>query len=160
MNRINDPDYFVFPTRSLFKQYEDKPQRASGASMNDVNVIQLPLYAVTVNIANTKKVNRKVWGIYTQDEQRKILARVEASFRKATPSVELVRIEYEVCPSNKNVHFHALYRMPDIFVTTVQNYWRKFDSTDSKTLKPWRHLDIQLCHNVKGWLEYITKDKA
>lgn len=147
------------PKVNLFREIDSRNQGASlNASSNDVDVIVTNNYAVTVNIANTKLVNKKCWHKYTSDEQRKILCRIEASFRKKNPSVELVRIEYETCPSNKNIHFHALYRMPETFVSTVENHWVKFDSTDKSTLKAWRHLDVKMVHSVQGWLEYITKE--
>ena len=104
-----------------------------------------------------KKVNNKQWSTYDHDQQRKALGRIEASFRSKNPSVVLHRIEYEICPASKNIHFHALYEMPELFVSTLQNYWDKFNVNDSATRVLWRHLDIRPCTNIRGWLEYITK---
>lgn len=152
-------EYVEIPTINLFKLSDRREAQALSASSNDVP-IENSNYAITVNISNTKLVNKKPWHKYTQDEQRRILARVEQSFRKKTPSVVLVRIEYEACPSNNNIHFHALYNMPYTFISTLENHWVKFDSTDKNTLQKWRHLDVRAVKNVQGWLDYISKEKA
>jgi len=125
---------------------------------NDVTVAILPQFAVTFNPAPTKLMNRKQYCKYSEDQQRAMLARIESSLRTNNPSITLIEIHYERCPSNKMIHFHALYEMPQLFVTTMENYYSKYDSTDSKTKVPWRHLDIQPVFNRKGWEEYIRKD--
>lgn len=148
-------DDFVFPTRSLFKRV---PPNEPGASLGDV-ILNSTYYAVTVNIAPNKHVNKKRWHTYTHDKQRSVLERLEASFRRKTPSVVLHKIVFENCPVVKNVHFHALYEMPPLYESTLRNHWVVFDdnnnSNDAKS--DWRHLDIRPVHNVKGWLEYISK---
>lgn len=149
-------DNFTMPTYSLFKGPNKTGAQAQSASSNDVT-IDGTLYAITVNIAPTKLVNKKQWCTYTHDKQRAILGRLESSFRTKNPDIKLHRIEYEACPTVGNIHFHALYEMPEIYLSTLQNYWDKFDSTDKKTRIRWRHLDVKLCHNMKGWIEYITK---
>lgn len=137
--------------------------RASGASINDVITSIMPNfkgnYAITVNPAPTKLLNKKQYCKYSEDQQRAMLTRIEASLRRTTPSIELIELHFEKCPSNKMIHFHALYQMPSIYVTTVENYYRvRLDSTDKNTKTPWRHLDIQKVYNRLGWIKYIQKD--
>lgn len=151
-NGNESDDEFIMPKHSLFKS----PTAQASASCNDVTSNGTK-YAVTVNIAPTKLINKKQWLKYNPDQQRAVLTRLEATFRKNNPSIVLHRIEFEKCPTVGNIHFHALYEMPDIFLTTLENHWGKFDSTDENTKVPWRHLDIRPCHSVKGWIEYITK---
>jgi len=56
-----------------------------------------------------------------------------------------------------NIHFHALYRMPKIFVSTMQNYYITFSSIDGKTKVPWRHILVEDIYDKEGWLAYIRK---
>lgn len=116
-------------------------------------------YAITVNVLPFKKMNRKLWYTYSHDKQREILGRIEAKFRRDTPSVKLLELHYELCPSEDkfhNIHFHALYEMPEEFVAELETYYKRvcFDSSN----KNWRYLDIRPIFDLSGWLKYITKD--
>lgn len=116
-------------------------------------------YAVTVNIQPTKFMNKRQWKRYTHDQQRAILSRIEKKFRKDMPTIELVELHYEICPTLKNIHFHALYKMPVNYCTTMETYYTRIcSSEDEKTKIPWRFLDIREITNRTGWLEYINKD--
>lgn len=117
-------------------------------------------YGVTVNIQPTKKMNGKFWRDYTHDKQRAILGRIEAKFRAITPSVELIELHYEICPTLKNVHFHALYSAPCLFMHEMQTYYKRVcDASDKNTRIPWRYLDIKVIKDGAGnWLEYIRKE--
>jgi len=89
-----------------------------------------------------------------------LLARVEKSYRDKTPSVQLKRIEYEIQPGTGNIHFHALYEMPEIFVSDMEAYYNRVCSNvDVNTISPWRHFDCKRIYNVQGWLDYISKDQ-
>lgn len=115
-------------------------------------------YAVTVNIKPNKVMNRRRWKLYTAEQQRALLTRLEASFRKDTPSVILKKLTFETCPSNGNIHFHAMYECPKIYESTIANYWNeKVDGNDLETKVPWRHIVIEECYDTKGWLQYISK---
>lgn len=118
------------------------------------------LFAVTVNICPNKKMNGRLWKKYTHDKQRVILCKLEACFRRKTPTIELVAIEYEMCPVLHQIHFHALYKCPKPYGSEIETYWaRVADSTEglkNKT-KAWRHLDVQQVYDKNGWLIYITK---
>jgi len=143
----------------------NKTLRASGVSVNDVITSIMPNfqgnYAITVNPAPTKLLNKKQYCKYTEDQQRAMLTRMEAALRRTTPSIELIELHFEKCPSNGMIHFHALYQMPEIYVTTMENYYRvRLDSTDKNTKVPWRHLDIQKVYNRLGWITYIQKDSV
>jgi hypothetical protein len=131
---------------------------SESGSFNDVTTLTEQKIAVTVNISPNKLMNKKVWKTYSHDKQRLILAKLEAHFRRVTPSVRLVRIEYEICPTVKNIHFHALYECPLNYESTIECYWMRISNTDKKTITPWRHLDIQNIYDEKGWLHYISKD--
>lgn len=115
--------------------------------------------AVTVNINPYKSMNKKRWFTYSHDKQREILCRLEAKFRRDNPTTELIEIHYEICPATTiddfaNVHFHALYNMPKICMSTMQNY---YDRT-CKASEKWKHLDAQIIRNKAAWLCYIRKD--
>jgi len=119
-------------------------------------------YAITVNVASTKFMNRKQWHLYTNEQQRSQLTRIEAAFRRNNPSVKLIEIQYEVCPPplKPNIHFHALYEMPRLFkYEMMTHYDRICSSTNAKTKDPWRHLDVQnIVAGEQQWLDYIRKD--
>jgi len=80
--------------------------------------------ASTVNIQPSKLMNRRPWKKYNHDDQRKILMRVEASFRRKYPTVELIELQYEVCPQLNNIHYHALYKMTDDEEHELYNYFK------------------------------------
>lgn len=116
-------------------------------------------YGITVNVLPFKLMNRKRWFTYSHDKQRDILSRIEAKFRRDTPSVKLIELHYELCPSEDkfhNIHFHALYEMPSMFVAELETYYKRvcFDSSN----KNWKYLDIKLINNEDAWIKYIRKD--
>lgn len=116
-------------------------------------------YAITINPQPTKLLNRKMYKQYSHEQQRSILTRIESALRRNNPSIVLLELHYEICPILKQVHFHALYSMPPIFVSTLETYYKRIlDSSNSKTLVPWRFLDIQPIYNQCGWIQYIRKD--
>lgn len=117
-----------------------------------------PLYAVTVNVCPNKKMNNKIWKTYDHIKQTAQLQRLEAHMRKLNPSIELLELQFEICPALNQIHFHALYDMPDVFVSTMENYWREKIADKKPTTPPWRFLDIQQVYNRKGWEDYIRKD--
>jgi len=117
------------------------------------------LYAVTVNVKPDKCMNRKKWRNYTHDQQIGILTRIEKAFRRDNPSVMMKRLEFEECPTLKQIHFHALYLMPKIFVSTMEQYYmRTINGNDDNTLKPWIHLKVKEIYDEAGWCKYISKD--
>lgn len=119
-------------------------------------------YGVTVNVQPTRLINKKQWKLYNHDQQRAILTRMEASIRRNTPSIELVELHFEVCPTLKNIHFHALYKMPRIFVVELETQWNRLVGSiiNKDTKEPFRHLDIkEISGGNKEWIKYINKDK-
>jgi hypothetical protein len=141
---------------NLFRRKPDVSRRLKG---DDILCNIKLLYGVTVNILPFKQMNKKRWYTYSHDKQREILARIEAKFRKDTPSCELVEIQYEIAPSEDefhNIHFHALYLMPEIYKAELETYYQRIISCN--TNKNWRHLDIRLINDIKQWLTYIRKD--
>lgn len=136
-----------------------KPLFKSSLKHVSANDAQANRWAVTVNIQPTKLMNKRQWRKYSPDQQMGILGRIEAAFRRKTPSVQLVELHYETCPALGNIHFHALYEMPKDFVSTMENYYKDVcDSSDEHTKIKWRYLDIQQVKDEKAWLEYIRKD--
>lgn len=141
-------------TSNLFRKSDDSP-RLKGDDIYNNN----KLYGITVNILPFKSMNKKRWFTYSHDKQREVLAKIESKFRKNNPSVKLKEIHYELCPSPDefhNIHFHALYSMPELFVAELETYYNRICS--DKSNKNWRHLDIKLINNVNQWLKYIRKD--
>lgn len=117
-------------------------------------------YAVTVNIQPTRLINKRQWKLYDHDKQRAQLTRMEASIRRKTPSIELLEMHFEVCPVLKNIHMHALYKMPRIFVVELEAQWNRMVGSiiNEKTTQPFRHLDIKEVYDEEGWVKYIKKD--
>lgn len=141
-------------TRNLFRKVDISPRVQRDDIYNNVK-----LYGITVNILPFKLMNKKRWFTYSHDKQREILSRIEARFRKDNPSVLLGELHFEICPSPDefhNIHFHALYSMPELFVAELETYYNRicFD----KSNKNWRHLDIKIINNKDAWIKYITKD--
>lgn len=137
---------------NLFKPVRDRP---TGDDIYNNN----KYFGITVNILPYKSMNKKRWFLYTHDKQRDILSRIESKFRKNNPSVQLIELHYEICPSTDdfhNIHFHALYNMPDVFKAELETYYNKICS--DKSNKNWRHLDIKEINNKESWLNYIRKD--
>lgn len=129
------------------------------ASLGDVIPPVLPpKYAVTVNICPNKKMNNKVWKTYDHIRQTSQLQRIEAHMRKLNPSIGLLEMRFEICPNLNQIHFHALYEMPNEFVSTMENYWREKVADKKPSTPPWRYLDIQPIFDQRGWEEYIRKD--
>lgn len=140
--------------RPLFKQSRE----TQSVRTSDVHIDGTSQFAVTVNIQPTKHMNKRQWKKYEPAEQIKILGRIEARLRKDNPSIVLKEIHYETCPTLKQIHFHALYEMPQIFQTTMEAYYNRVCGSTGEQTKPWRHLAIEPIYNRKGWLEYIRKE--
>lgn len=120
------------------------------------------LYAITVNIHPMKSMNKKRWFTYSHDKQRDNLARIERSLRTKNPTIELIELHYEVAPAEgddhyRNIHFHAMYRMPKIFVTTMETYYNRILHMQGQR-STWKSLDIQEITSKEGWLNYMRKD--
>jgi len=173
------PDYFPKVKRSMFhKRKLDASQpdviMGEGVEEHDQADIQpladqppvdqppdTTLVACTVNIKPNKVMNRRRWKLYSQDQQRNLLTRLESSFRNKTPSVKLKILTFEVCPKLGQVHFHAMYECPRIFMSTIHNYWNeKVDGNDLNTKEPWRHIVLEEVYDQKGWIQYITKQST
>lgn len=127
-------------------------------SSSDVTATTAIPYAVTVNIQPTKLINRRQWKLYSSDQQRQILMRIEKSIRTKNPSIVLNEIHFEECPILKQQHFHCLYTMPPEFTTVLETYYNRVIGSTGKQTKPWRHFVMKPVDNVKGWVDYIRKD--
>lgn len=121
-------------------------------------------YAITINVQPTRFMNKRQWAKYTHDQQKLILSRIENALRRNNPSIKMQKLMFEVCPKLNQIHFHALYEMPELFRTELEAYYartcgtiaNKNTKTDSKSV--WRHLDIQEIYDEQGWIKYISKD--
>ena len=140
-------------TKSLFPRRLGSPDR-------DASPLDVTGYAVTVNIRPGKLMNKKPWRKYGHDQQRSQLLRIEASFRKNHPSVILKEIQFEECPNLHQIHFHAHYVMPSIFLSTLECYYEKVvsDNNVPTQTEPWRYLKVKEIFDEEGWLQYIRKD--
>jgi len=117
-------------------------------------------YIVTVNPAPNHHMNKRQYKLYSSDQQRAMLTRIELALRRNNPSIKLLELHFEKCPSSGQIHFHALYEMPILFASTMTNYYNRILQEQQPSTPPWRHLDIQLCNNKKAWLQYIRKDSV
>lgn len=120
-------------------------------------------YAVTVNIHPYKCMNKKRWFTYTHDQQRNQLMRIENKLRLNNPSIKLLNFSFEIAPAinddeYRNIHFHALYEMPESYKAELETYYNRICQATSDTKQPWKHLDIQEIYSKSGWLKYIYKN--
>jgi len=159
-----EEQYQDYIKQELIKPYMDKESwnQCIGTESSAQNPPR-KYYASTVNIQPTKLMNKRPWKKYNHDDQRKILMRVEASFRRKYPTVELIELQYEVCPKLKNIHYHALYLMTDDEEHELYNYFKKICcSEDAKTLIPWRFMYNKIIPknimDIQGWLDYMRKE--
>lgn len=119
------------------------------------------LYSLTINPQPSGRLNGKVYSLYTNDQQIAILGRIEAHLRLKNPIIEMLELHYEKCPSNGQIHFHALYSMPSIYQSTVMAYYRRIlDKSNQETKEPWRYIDFTVTDSRSQWLEYIRKDST
>lgn len=139
-----------------------KERKLQGVSPSDVIAIEghnsVPqMYAITVNIQPTKKMNSKQWQKYTFAEQKAILTRVELSIRKKNPSINLKQLVFEECPKLHQIHFHALYEHTSEWNDTLLANLNRICGSTGRQTNPWRTVDSQLVYNIQGWIEYINK---
>jgi len=129
--------------------------RASDRPKEDVLLYDNHLWGVTINICPNKCINHKRWRMYDQDQQVKILLRLEGAFRKKTLDLQLKELNFESCPSSGNMHFHAMYYAPKRILTCLESYWTNLiDNTEG-----WRTYDCQEVYNEEGWTNYIHKSQ-
>lgn len=118
-----------------------------------------PLFVgVTVNIQPTKYVHGVRWRDFNHDEQRAYLSAIESRCRREYPYLVLHEIHYEECPKLNQIHFHALYSMPQGYMKYIEEFYEAMIANKSAQLKKWRYLDMKV---IKGtcdnWLTYIRK---
>lgn len=156
--------------RCIFKRGVSLSEANECSEAERIDTIITSHYGITINILPFKRINNKVWRTYNHDQQRKILMRMEASIRRNNPSIQLVELHFEVCPSMQNIHFHALYKMPFIFLSTMRNEWDRLIGPKNKDLKDqakhygnssWKHFHSTFVLESESghWLEYIRKDQ-
>lgn len=137
---------------SLFiKRVSDRP---TGEVYNNSN-----LFAITINLSPFKSMNKKKWFTYTHDKQIDILTRIESKFRQLTPSVKMLELHFELAPTTcknfNNMHIHALYDMPELFVSEMETYYNRICKDTTSNCE---HLKIDKVYDKEGWLRYIRKD--
>ena len=103
-------------------------------------------------------MNRRQYKLYDHDKQTAILTRIENALRRDNPTITLIKLNFEKCPSNGQMHFHALYEMRASDIEIMENYYNRILSEKKPSIPPWRHFDIKPIYNEKGWIDYITKD--
>lgn len=116
-------------------------------------------WIVTINPSPNKLINKRRWQLYTNERQKEILERSLTKLTLSNPSISCIERQYERCPSNGQIHLHALYSFSPEWLTTMENWINHtFAWKDDKSKPPWRHLDIRPSINDNLWLEYIRKD--
>lgn len=119
------------------------------------------LFAITINLSPFKLMNKKRWFTYSHDKQQSILTRLENKFRQLTPSIKLQKLVFEIapavnnCDTFRNIHIHALYQMPEMYVSEMETYYNRICNDPTNN---WKHLKIDKVFNEKGWIDYISKD--
>lgn len=156
------PRYSLFKTagvsRNSVKEFSSEA-RVTSNTVSESEYDTLPqFYATTVNLNPHGFVNNKKWSLYSQDDQRKILLRLEASMRRTYPTVELVELHFEVCPTLKSAHYHALYKMG---IDMPSLYCQYFNDRVKKVGKKctYENVKIDPIWNYEGWQVYMKKDQ-
>jgi len=122
--------------------------------------IGLPLWAVTINPSPNKFINKKRWQTYPAIRQQEILTRVLSQLTLKNPSINLLEHHFEKCPSNGQIHVHALFECTLEWVSTIENWiHHSIEWKDDKSTPRWRHLVIDPIYNRLGWEAYIRKDQ-
>lgn len=150
---------------SVVLQAAKKPLFKRGVSQtlvvepcDNVNSLTVPHWAVTVNPDPFVKCNKRAYNKYSFDEQVKILTRIESAMRRDNPTIVLVKLVFETCPKLKQAHYHALYQMPMMFISTMDNYLsHRLKRTNGPS---WRMYVAKPIHDEEGWIQYITKGDA
>ena len=146
---------------SYIKLFSQKMFGPASKSVSSDDVIpDCRYYAVTVNISPNKRMNGRIFKDYTCDKQREILLRIENKFRQLNPSVKLEALEFEYCPKllHQQIHYHALYLMPEYFEYEMITYFDRICKDGNKETKNhWRHIVIEECYDKPGWIQYINK---
>lgn len=133
-------------TKPLFKQSASAEERSDNVTW----------FAVTVNPDPFVKLNKKAYCKYSYEQQVAILTRIEAAMRRDNPSLKMERLYFEMCPKSLNAHYHAVYCIPMIFLSTMENYLRhRLMRTNGPS---WRMLVAEPIYDLAGWNKYITKD--
>lgn len=155
-----DHDLMEKLKRPLFKASTRKRVSISDVSPLDGIAEQTPMYAITVNIQPTKRMNNKQWRNYTFGEQKAILSRIELSIRKKNPSINLKKFVFEECPKLHQIHFHAMYEHSEEWHSVLLSYLERVcGSPLGKQTTPWRAIDSQLIYDEQGWIDYCNKDQ-
>lgn len=116
-------------------------------------------WAVTINPSPNKLMNRKRYQLYSNAEQERILSRIIERLMRDNPSIVCIEKHYERCPSNGQIHLHALFEFSCFWHSTFETYInRVIQWKEDKSNPPWRHLDIQHVHDKEQWLLYIRKE--
>lgn len=142
-------------TGPLFNRGASLSERSEQLQSNSIH------YAVTFNPDPLKFFNRRRYNKYSHDQQTRMLTRIEQALRRDNPSIELVKLNFEIAPTLQQIHFHALYKMPEIFASTVENYFKKYDS--DRILdngNSWPTIRVEKVYDIPGWLKYIRKDEC
>jgi len=142
-----------------FSDYSSEDSLISIYDEQDDKNIQ---YAITINICPNKLMNKRKWKLYSHDQQRQILTRIEKASRVKNISINLMKLNFEICPILNQIHFHALYEMPSEFISGLEAYYKRVISMpdmNGDTTKQWRHIDVQRVFSEEGWIKYISKDE-
>lgn len=144
-------------SRKSLRLFSPRASNLSDCPMQTDQDTSPEFFAVTVNLNPYGFVNNRKWSLYKNDAQRSTLLRIEASLRRTYPNIELVELIFEVCPKLKNIHFHALYRMPLEIPPLYEQY---FNDRVKKVslLCTYKNVEIEPLWNYEGWIKYITKD--
>lgn len=143
---------------SLFKTRKSCPVIRSTSPLDEVG--KELLYGITVNCRPGKIMNKRQWRLYSHDQQKSQLLRIEAASRRGRP-IDCLQLNFEVCPNLDQIHFHALYRMPESELTHLWEYYKRIMGTKVPETKPWRYLDIKCIKDgPENWIKYITKDQS
>lgn len=111
--------------------------------------------AVTVNPDPYVLMNKKKYSSYSHDKQHDILRRIEAALRRTYPDIKLVEIQFEECPTLKQIHFHALYSTPAFMHCEMSNFWKtRICRTNSPS---WTYIKSEIVYDKTGWINYIRK---
>jgi len=145
---------------SLFRTRKLVPVMRLTSPLDGFEADEELLYGITVNCRPGKLMNKRQWRLYSHDQQKAQLLRIEAASRRGR-KIDSLKLAFEVCPNLNQIHFHALYRMPASELHHLHDYYKRIMGTKVPETKPWRYLDIKVIHgDPENWIKYITKEES
>lgn len=142
-----DPKY----TQLMEDQYNKKDVPEPEQAVADTEAMYS--YALTLNICNNERINKKRWEDYTADKQEMILMKKLKSFARGCDAT-VTRVVYETCPRTGQRHLHARIICEDYIKSRyIELMNSRYKTYGYKTIK------VDPIYSEPGWEQYLKKNE-